>query len=57
MEYKARRDCLKEYAKSINVEAIFEEEYGLEEFCKKTINNLNNRDLIEGEKIKIPSYK
>ncbi len=23
----------------------------------ETINNLNNRDLIEGEKIKIPSYK
>ena len=31
MEYKARRDTLKEYAQSINVEAIFEENYGLED--------------------------
>ncbi len=43
MEYKARRDCLKEYTKSINVEAIFEENYGLDEFCKNVINNLNSR--------------
>lgn len=34
MEYKARRDCLKEYANIINVKAIFEEEYGLDSFCK-----------------------
>ena len=32
-EYEARRNCLKEYSKSINVEAIFEENYGLREFC------------------------
>ena len=43
MEYKARRDCLKEYTKSINVEAIFEEDYGLREFCKNTVNSLNTR--------------
>lgn len=42
-EYSARRDCLKEYAKSIDVEAIFEEEYGLDEFCKNVIGNLKNR--------------
>lgn len=42
-EYKARRDTLLEYTKSINVEAIFEEEYGLKEFCKNVINNLNSR--------------
>lgn len=42
-EYSARRDCLKEYAKSINVEAIFEEEYGLDEFCKNVIGDLQNR--------------
>ncbi len=42
-EYEARRDCLIEYTKSINVKAIFEEEYGLRTFCKKTINNLENR--------------
>ena len=43
MEYKARRDCLKEYAKSINVEAIFEENYGLKEFCKNVIDDLQDR--------------
>ena len=42
-EYKLRRDTLKEYAKNINVEAIFEEEYGLKEFCKNVIDNLEER--------------
>lgn len=42
-EYRSRRDCLKEYAKSINIEAIFEEEYGLDEFCKNVISDLKNR--------------
>ncbi len=42
-EYKARRDCLKDYTKSINVEAIFEEDYGLDEFCKNVIGDLQNR--------------
>ena len=35
MEYKTRRDTLKEYSKMINVETIYNDEYGLE--------NLNNR--------------
>ena len=43
MEYKARRDTLKEYTKSIQVEAIFEEDYGLREFCKNVIGDLENR--------------
>ena len=43
MEYRTRRDCLKEYTKSIEIEAIFEEEYGLNEFCKNVIGDLNNR--------------
>ena len=42
-EYKARRDCLKEYTKSINVNAIFEENYGLDEFCKNVIGDLSGR--------------
>lgn len=42
-EYCARRDCLKEYAESINIKAIFEEEYGLREFTKNVINDLQNR--------------
>ncbi len=43
MEYKARRDTLREYAKSIEVNAIFEEEYGLDEFCRNVISDLKNR--------------
>lgn len=43
MEYKTRRETLKEYAKSININVIFEEEYGLKDFCKNVINNLDNR--------------
>lgn len=43
MEYKARRDCLKEYTKSIGIEAIFEEEYGLDDFCKNVVGDLQNR--------------
>ena len=42
-EYKARRDTLKEYSKMINVKAIFEENYGLKEFCKNVVNDLENR--------------
>ena len=42
-EYKARKDCLEEYAKKINIKAIFEDEYGLDNFCKETVNNLNSR--------------
>ena len=43
LEYKARRDTLKEYAKSINVKVIFEEEYGLKEFCANVIGDLKDR--------------
>lgn len=42
-EYEARKNCLKEYTKIIEVEAIFEDEYGLKDFCKNTINDLENR--------------
>lgn len=42
-EYKQRRDTLKEYAQSIEVAAIFEEEYGLREFTKNVIGDLPNR--------------
>lgn len=43
MEYKARRDCLKEYTKRINADAIFEERYGLRDFCKNVVDDLDNR--------------
>jgi predicted adenine nucleotide alpha hydrolase (AANH) superfamily ATPase len=42
-EYEKRRDTLKEYASSIDVKAIIEDEYGLDEFCKNTANNLEKR--------------
>ncbi|MCI8396772.1 MAG: epoxyqueuosine reductase QueH [Clostridia bacterium] len=42
-EYKARRDTLKEYTEMIEIKAIFEEEYGLKEFCKSVIGNLETR--------------
>lgn len=42
-EYQARRDTLKQYASDIKVKAIFEEEYGLDEFCKQTVGDLNKR--------------
>lgn len=42
-EYKNRRDALKEYSKLIDIECIFEEEYGLDNFCKNVINNLGDR--------------
>ena len=42
-EYEARRDCLKQYTKSININAIFEENYGLRDFCKNVVGDLENR--------------
>lgn len=43
IEYKARRDTLKEYSKIIDVDLIVYEEYGLNKFCKNVIGDLNNR--------------
>ena len=42
-EYEARRDCLKSYVEKIKVKAVFNDEYGLDEFCKSVANNLNSR--------------
>ena len=42
-EYKSRRDCLKEYSKIINIETVFEDEYGLDEFCKNVSNDIKSR--------------
>lgn len=53
MEYKARRDTLKEYTKAIEVNAIFEEEYGLDEFCKNVINNLQTRCIDYCYKVRL----
>lgn len=43
MEYKQRRDTLKTYTESIGVKAIINEDYGLREFTKNVINDLENR--------------
>lgn len=43
IEYKTRRDCLREYAKSIKAELILKEEYGLVEFCQNVISDVDNR--------------
>lgn len=43
IEYKTRRDCLKDYAKTAKVELIVKEDYGLDEFCKNVANDIENR--------------
>lgn len=42
-EYTSRRDCLKEYCKKEDLELIIKDDYGLEEFCKNVINNVEKR--------------
>ncbi len=42
-EYKARRDTLKNYAKMIDLDLIIEENYGLKEFCKNVVGDIDNR--------------
>ena len=53
MEYKARRDTLKDYTESINVKAIFEEEYGLKTFCKNIINDIEKRCINYCYKVRL----
>lgn len=43
IEYKARRDCLKDYCRTIDVKAIFHEMYGLDNFCKNVVSDIPNR--------------
>ena len=43
MEYRNRREALVEYSKMMNLECVFDDEYGLDEFCKNTIDKLNTR--------------
>ena len=42
-EYKARKECIEEYAKKENLKIILKDEYGLDEFCKNVVNDLNSR--------------
>ena len=39
-EYKARRDCLVEYAKTKDVKLILEDAYGLDEFCSYVVDKI-----------------
>ena len=43
IEYRTRRDCLKDYAAKIDAELIVQEDYGLDEFCRHVVNDLANR--------------
>ena len=42
-EYKARRDTLIEYAKSIDLPLIIHDEYGIQKFTKAVSNDIQNR--------------
>ena len=42
-EYKARRDCLREYAKLIKVNLLEDDAYGLDEFVCNTYDKLSTR--------------
>jgi len=43
IEYKTRRDTLIEYSQIANFNLIINEDYGLKEFCKNVVDNLENR--------------
>lgn len=42
-EYKARRDCLKDYAATVGAELVVDEDYGLDEFCQNVASDIKNR--------------
>lgn len=43
IEYKTRRDCLKDYASSIDAKLIINEDYGLDEFCRNVVSDIPGR--------------
>ena len=42
-EYEARRDCFIDYCEKMKLKKEIIEEYGLDEFCKNVVNNLDTR--------------
>ena len=52
-EYEQRRDCLINYAKQVNLNCIVEDEYGLDEFCKNVVNNLDTRCVTYCYKVRL----
>jgi len=54
IEYKTRRDTLIEYSKIADFSLIINEEYGLKEFCKNVIDDLENiAELLESDKLNL----
>lgn len=43
MEYEARRNCLADYTASLGVPLIVKENYGLREFVKNTVSDIDGR--------------
>jgi predicted adenine nucleotide alpha hydrolase (AANH) superfamily ATPase len=43
MEYRARKDALRNYSEYINLPVIYKDEYGLDKFTKAVSNNIDNR--------------
>ena len=48
-EYKARRDCLKEYAKTKEVKLVLEDNYGLDEFVCGVLADAKNNEANANE--------
>ena len=42
-EYEQRQECFKEYTKMMELETVFIDEYGLDEFCKNVVNSIDTR--------------
>lgn len=42
-EYEARRDCLIDYAKTVDMQLLIKEDYGLRSFVKAVADNIDNR--------------
>ena len=42
-ENEARRNCLADYAKEIGLELLFKENYGLREFVKNVVSDIDRR--------------
>ena len=57
-EYKARRDCLKAYAKQKKVELILEDAYGLDDFVCGILKNANGepKDFEEALLMRCQNY-
>ena len=43
MEYRSRRESLREYCELMNLDCIFDDFYGLDDFCKNVDGKLNSR--------------